>query len=156
MSTPHLPPDSAVPPTPRGVVPLGIDLGVVAGQRVVLLSLEVWEGWADLRFARVDVGATQRLTRRVPPVEAWSVTADGEPLQIFDAVGRGDRTFSNGEVRLVPAPALDAALRVTVEVVPGQPPLTTGVTLFDDGLDETVSPTGSGANERPDDGRNRQ
>lgn len=141
MSTPHLPPEIPLPPSPQGVVPLGIDLGVVAGQRVVLLSLEVWEGWADLRFARVDVGATQRLTRRVPPIAAWSVTADGQPLQIFDAVGRGDRTFSNGEVRLVPAPALDAALEVSVEVVPGQPPLTTGVTLFDDGLDQTVSPT---------------
>jgi hypothetical protein len=139
VSTPHLPPGIPLPPTPRGVVPLGIDLGAVAGQRVVLLSLEVWEGWADLRFARVDVGATQRLTRRVPPAAAWSITADGEPLQVFDAVGRGDRTFSNGEVRLVPAPALDAALEVRVEVVPGQPPLTTGVTLFDDGLDESVS-----------------
>jgi hypothetical protein len=124
---------------PRGVVPLGIDLGVVAGQRMVLLSLEVWEGWADLRFARVDVGATQRLTRRIPPADAWSITADGRPLRIFDAVGRGDRTFSNGEVRLVPAPALDAVLVVSVEVVPGEPSLTTGVTLFDDGLDETVS-----------------
>jgi hypothetical protein len=133
-----------VPPTPRGVVPLGIDLGVVAGQRVVLLSLEVWEGWADLRFARVDIGATQRLTRRVPPADAWSVTADGDPLEVFDAVGRGDRTFSNGEVRLVPAPGLDATLEVSVAVVPGEPPLTTAVTLFDDGLDETVSPTDAG------------
>ena len=132
MSTAHLPPEIALPPTPHGVVPLGIDLGSVAGQRVVLLSLEVWDGWADLRFARVDVGATTRLTRRIPPVEAWSVTADGEPLRILDAVGRGDRTFSNGEVRLVPSPALDATLEVSVEVVPGQPRLTTGVTLFDE------------------------
>lgn len=132
MSTPHLPPEITLPPAPRGVVPLGIDLGAVAGQRMILLSLEVWEGWADLRFARVDIGATQRLTRRVPPVEAWSVTADGEPLRIVDAVGRGDRTFSNGEVRLVPAPALDATLEVRVEVVPDHPPLSTGVTLFDE------------------------
>jgi len=151
VSTPHLPPGSASPPTPKGVVPLGIDLGAVAGQRMVLLSLEVWDGWADLRFARVDVGATQRLTRRVPPADAWTITADGQALEIFDAVGRGDRTFSNGEVRLVPAPALDATLEVRVEVVPGQPALSTGVTLFDDGLDETVSSTDPGTpEERPD------
>lgn len=129
MSTPHLPPDAAVPPVPRGVVPLGIDMGVSEGHRLVLLSLEVWQDWADLRFARIDVGATVRLTRRVPPTDQWEVRADGEPLTIFDAVGRGDRSFSNGEVRLVPAPSLTATLEVGVVVVPEATPLATTVAL---------------------------
>lgn len=123
MTAPHLPRGAPLPPVPRGVVPLGVDLGAVAGQRVVLLSLEVWDGWADLRFARIDVGATARLARRVPPAEAWSVGVDGRPVEVFDAVGRGDRAFSNGEVRLVPPPAPGARLDVAVRVVPGTEPL---------------------------------
>jgi len=129
MTAPHLPFDAPLPPVPRGVEPLGIDLGSSDGQRVLLLSLERWDGWADLRFARVDVGSTRRLTRRVPPAEAWSATADGIPLEVFDAVGRGDRLFSNGEVRLVPAPAPGSTLRIQVTVVPDSPPLTGEVTL---------------------------
>jgi hypothetical protein len=123
MTASHLPGDAPLPAVPRGVLPLGVDLGAVAGQRLVLLSLERWDGWADLRFARIDVGATARLTRRVPPAEAWAVTADGRPLEVFDAVGRGDRRFSNGEVRLVPAPQEGATLDVSVRVVPGAEPL---------------------------------
>lgn len=122
MTAPHLPADTPLPPVHRGVVPLGVSLGDDAGQRLVLLSLERWEAWGDLRFARIDVGAAQRLTRRVPPAEAWSVTADGEPVEVFDAVGRGDRAFSNGEVRLVPCPPPGARLEVTVTVVPGTRP----------------------------------
>jgi hypothetical protein len=123
MTASHLPLDAPLPPVPRGVVPLDLDLGAVAGHRLVLLSLEVWDGWADLRFARIDVAATARLTRRVPPADAWAVTADGRPLEVFDAVGRGDRRFSNGEVRLVPPPAPGATLAVTVRVLPGAEPL---------------------------------
>lgn len=129
MSGTHLPGSAGRPPRPRGVVPLDLDLGVTAGQRIVLLSLERWDGWADLRFARIDVGADAPLPRRVPPVDAWSITADGEPLEVTDAVGRGDRAFSNGEVRLVPAPPAGAHLQVGVRVVSGADPLTGGVTL---------------------------
>jgi hypothetical protein len=129
MSAPHLPHDAPSPPVPRGVVPLDIDLGAIAGQRVVLLSLERWDGWADLRFARIDIGATTRMARRVPPAEAWTVAADGRRLEVFDAVGRGDRWFSNGEVRLVPAPPAGATLAVSVLVVPGSEPLRARVVL---------------------------
>jgi len=83
-----------------------------------------WDGWADLRFVRIDVGADGRLSRRVPPAEAWAVLADDRELEIFDAVGRGDRSFSNGEVRLVPAPPEGVRLRVAVQVAPGTEPLT--------------------------------
>lgn len=132
MTAPHLPYDVPLPPVPRGVIPLGTEVGTAAGQRLVLLSLETWDGWADLRFARIDVGAQQRLTRRVPPAEAWQVTADGRPLEVFDAVGRGDRLFSNGEVRLVPCPQAGSTLAVTVTVVPSAPPLHAELVLADD------------------------
>ncbi len=131
MTAGHLPDDAPLPPAPCGVVPLDIDLGAAAGQRLVLLSLELWDGWADLRFARIDVGATARLARRVPPAEAWSAVADGRPLEIFDAVGRGDRRFSNGEVRLVPAPGAGSTVQVAVQVVPGTDPLVGRLVLPD-------------------------
>lgn len=129
VTAPHLPHGTPLPAVPRGVIPLGIDLGVAGGHQLVLLSLERWDGWADLRFARIDVGSEGRLARRVPPAEAWAVLADGVELEIFDAVGRGDRSFSNGEVRLVPAPGEHARLQVAVQVAPGTEPLSTQVQL---------------------------
>lgn len=107
-------------PIPRHVVPLLVDAGTVEGQRLVLLSLEVYEEWADLRFARIDVGATRPLPRRVPAVDAWTITSDdGQQVEVVDCVGRGDRSFSNGEARLVPPPRPGATLSVEVALVPG-------------------------------------
>ena len=116
------------PPTPVRVDPLLVDLGTVEGHQIVLLSLEVYETWADLRFARIDEPGADPLPRRVPPTDAWTVrTAEG-PLTVEDAVGRGDRAFSNGEVRVTPPPPADEALQVAVTVRPGTPPLTATVT----------------------------
>ena len=123
MSAPHLPDEAARPARPLGVVPLGVELGTAAGHRLVLLSLERWEGWADLRFARIDTGGGQRLSRRVPPAEQWRVHLDGRRAEIFDAVGRGDRWFSNGEVRVVPCPPAGSRLDVEVVLTAGSAPL---------------------------------
>ena len=123
MTAPHLPAGAPLPPVHRGVLPLGVELGIAAGHRLILLSLESWDGWADLRFARVDVGATARLTRRVPPAEAWRIRVDGDDIEVFDAVGRGDRSFSNGEVRLVPPPRAGSLLEVAVRITPDSEPL---------------------------------
>lgn len=114
-------------PVPARVDPLMVDLGTVEGHRVVLLSLEVYDTWADLRFARIDDGASRPLSRRVPPADAWTVRADDQSLTVVDAVGRGDRAFSNGEVRLSPPPAPGTPLDVVVTVVPGTPALTARV-----------------------------
>ena len=129
MSTPHLPPDLPRPLRAVTVVPLDLDLGVVDGHRLLLRSLEVWEGWADLRFARCDEGATRPLPRRVPPIAAWSVRADGRALEVLDVVGRGDREFSSGEARLRPAPGPGARFTVEVELSPGATPLRGELTL---------------------------
>ncbi len=121
-------PSSTPPPAPRRVDPLLVDLGAVEGHRVVLLSLEVYDRWADLRFARIAEDATRPLPRRVPPAEAWTVRADDTSLTVVDAVGRGDRDFSNGEVRLTPPPSAGAVLDVAVTLLPGTAPLTARVT----------------------------
>jgi hypothetical protein len=118
------------PPTPHRVVPLVVELGTVAGHRLVLLSVEVYGAWSDLRFARTDVAHERPLPRRVPPAEAWRVTGPDGPIEVLDAVGRGDRGFSNGEVRLATSPS-DAGERwtVEVEVLAGEPPLRATVEL---------------------------
>ena len=54
-------------------------------------------------------------------------TADGA-LHVEDAMGRGDRAFSNGEVRLSPPPPAGHTLQVAVTVLPGTAPLTASVT----------------------------
>lgn len=110
-------------------MPLLADLGSVAGHRLVLLSLEMYDQWADLRFARIDDEGSLALPRRIPPADAWQVTADGTPLTVHDAVGRGDRNFSNGEVRLDPPPAGTHHLDVWVTLLPGHPPLVGSVAL---------------------------
>lgn len=116
-----------MPPVPVRVDPLLVDLGEVEGHRVILLSLEVYDTWADLRFARIDETAVRPLPRRVPPAESWTVRVGDRSLDVLDAVGRGDRGFSNGEVRLSPAPPAGAALDVAVTVIPGTAPLTARV-----------------------------
>lgn len=113
-------------------MPLLADLGVAGGHRLTLLSVELYDGWADLRFVRVDEGADRPLPRRVPPTSAWRIASGGQRLEVLDAVGRGDREFSNGEVRLRPAPALEAPLDVVVELVGDQPPLRTRTELTAD------------------------
>ena len=108
---------------------LETDLGTVAGHRLLLRSLEIWDGWADLRFARIDEGASRPLPRRVPPTGAWRVWLDDAPVEVLDAVGRGDREFSNGEARLAAASWSGGHLRVEVELLPDTPALRGEVTL---------------------------
>ncbi len=110
-------PTAPTAPRPRRVVPLVVTAGEAGGPRLDLLSAEVWDGWWDLRFARVATSPdAPPLPRRVPPDASWSVTDDrGSAYEVVECVGRGDRGFSNGEVRLRPALA-DDATAITVEV----------------------------------------
>ncbi len=101
---------------PQRVDPLVVELGTAAGHRLVLLSVEVYDEVADLRFARIDIDATRPLARRVPAADAWRITVDGTPVRVLDAVGRGDRAFSNGEVRFAPPPRPGARLAVEVDL----------------------------------------
>ncbi len=98
-------------------------LGSTDGHRLVLLSVEVYDDVADLRFARIDDDGTTPLARRVPAADAWAIAIDGQRATIIDAVGRGDRSFSNGEVRFRPPPPPGATLQVRATLAPDAPPL---------------------------------
>lgn len=113
--------DQPWPPRPRRVVPLDLDVGVVAGHRLWVRSIEDWGGWMDVRVARVDELGQRPLPRRLPPPDAWRAWVDGEERDVADAVGRGDRRFSDGEVRLRPGLPDDACtLTLTAELLAGE------------------------------------
>lgn len=113
---------------PVAVTPLLADLGLNDGQRIVLLSFEHYTDWSDLRFARIDEGADRPIARRVPAAGAWTVTVPGNLHEVVDAVGRGDRAFSNGEVRIQPALTPGTEVHVTVRVTPDSAPIGASVT----------------------------
>ena len=109
------------PPRPRRVVPVDVDAGSVAGHRLWVRSIEDWGGWMDVRVARVDEAGTRPLPRRLPPPDAWRAWLDGEELAVADAVGRGDRRFSDGELRLRPGlPDGPCRLTITAALLPGE------------------------------------
>lgn len=116
---PHLPDDITVPHAPVAVRPLMVEAGRAAGHRLVLLSIEDWGVWADLRFARIATPGAPPLARRFPMASDWSIEADGVPLEVIDVAGRGNRGFSNGEVRLRPPPAPGTHLRLRAVLAPG-------------------------------------
>jgi hypothetical protein len=116
---PHLPSDVTAPERPVAVRALITDVGVAAGHRLVLLSIEDWGPWADLRFGRIATPGAQPLARRIPLATDWSVSIDGQPAEILDVAGRGDRGFSNGEVRIRPSPQPGSRLRLRAQLAPG-------------------------------------
>lgn len=114
---------------PVRIDPLLVELATALGHRLVALSLEVYDTVADLRFARIDVEGCHALARRVPARDAWQLRVDGRPVEVVDAVGRGDRSFSNGEVRFTPPPPPGASLDVTVRLGRDTDPATTTIVL---------------------------
>jgi hypothetical protein len=60
-----------------GAVAIGRQFEVEAGQRLVLLALEVWSGWFDLRYAAVPApGAKDPPASALRGLETWKVTDD--------------------------------------------------------------------------------
>ena len=116
---PHLPPGVSVPERPAAGRPRLAEVGEAAGHRLVLLSVEDWGPWADLRFGRIATPGAVPLARRIPLATDWDVWIDGEPAEILDVAGRGDRSFSNGEVRIRPAPTPGSRLRLRALLAPG-------------------------------------
>ncbi len=116
---PHLPPGMTAPERPVAVRPLLADVGEAAGHRLVLLSIEDWGPWSDLRFGRVATPGAAPLARRIPLATDWVVSIDGVPAEVIDVAGRGDRSFSNGEVRIRPSPTPGSLLRLRAQLAPG-------------------------------------
>jgi hypothetical protein len=122
---PHLPPGAGIPAAPRAVRPLLLEVGEAAGHRLLLLSIEDWGAWADIRFSRLSNPGAPPLARRIPLATDWEVTIDGIAAEVVDVAGRGDRGFSNGEIRIRPAPEPGATLGLRALLAPGAAVTTT-------------------------------
>jgi hypothetical protein len=109
------------PPELVRVVPLAREVAAESGLRVVLISLEVWSGWFDLRYAllpRMDA----------PPQEValdWRVADDlGTDYTITGMAAGGGPLLRVQQLDFRPAPPTDArtlTLTVSERSEPAQP-----------------------------------
>jgi hypothetical protein len=109
------------PPELVRVVPLAREVAAESGLRVVLISLEIWSGWFDLRYAllpRMDA----------PPQEValdWRVTDDlGTDYTITGMAAGGGPLLRVQQLDFRPAPPTDArllTLTVSERSEPAQP-----------------------------------
>jgi hypothetical protein len=99
----------AGPPKLVRIVPIGQEVEIAKGHRLVLLSLEIWSDWTDLRVGLV--GAEQ-----LPPSlgsgrhDAWTLADDlGTSYECLGARVEGDDRFQVHQVTFVPSPPSEAA-----------------------------------------------
>jgi hypothetical protein len=109
----------SAPVQPVAVHPLIVDAGEASGHRLVVLSIEDWGAWSDLRFGRIATPGATPLARRIPLANDWQISIDGVVAEVLDVAGRGDRGFSNGEVRFRPSPPPGSSVTLRAELAPG-------------------------------------
>jgi hypothetical protein len=98
------------------VVPLAREVYRGYGYRVVLMSLEVWSGWLDLRYALLPADAPPGST---PPEIAldWRISDDaGTPYEVCGVASSGARLLRIHQFSFLPAPPEDAR-RLTLTAV---------------------------------------
>jgi ClpA/ClpB-like protein len=89
------------------VVPLAREVFRGSGYRVVLISLELWSGWLDLRYALLRGDAPPGST---PPEVGldWRVADDaGTPYELCGLASSGARLLRVHQLSFMPAPAGD-------------------------------------------------
>jgi hypothetical protein len=90
------------------VVPLAREVFRGSGHRVVLISLELWSGWLDLRYALLPADAPPGAT----PAEIvldWRVTDDaGTTYELCGLASSGARLLRVHQLSFMPAPPTDA------------------------------------------------
>jgi Clp amino terminal domain, pathogenicity island component len=96
------PPPAAgrAPAEPLRVVPLATEAASGEGWRLVLLSLEIWSAWVDLRYAVLGSAAGQ-----LPPPLRWRLADDaGGAYTDAGSSSGGDQLLQVHQVRFQPAP----------------------------------------------------
>jgi ClpA/ClpB-like protein len=90
------------------VVPLAREVFRVSGLRIVLISLELWSGWLDLRYALLPEEAPPGST---PPEIAldWRLADDvGTSYELSGVASSGARRLRVHQLSFMPAPAAEA------------------------------------------------
>jgi hypothetical protein len=111
----------AGPPKLVRIVPIGQEAEFAKGHRLVLLSLEIWSDWTDLRVALVGA-------ERLPPslgsarYDAWTLADNlGTSYECLGTRVEGDDRFQVHQTTFVPSPPPEAsALTLTLLATKGR------------------------------------
>jgi Clp amino terminal domain, pathogenicity island component len=109
------------PPELVRVVPLAREVFRGSGLRVVLLSLEIWSGWLDLRYALlpVDPQGPQGAQLEVAVDLDWRVSDDtGTTYELMGMATGGGRLLRIHQLGFRPAPP-EAARTLTLQIGEG-------------------------------------
>jgi|Tabmets5t2r1_1033131.scaffolds.fasta_scaffold05659_3 Clp amino terminal domain, pathogenicity island component len=109
------------PPELARVVPLGREVFRGSGLRVVLISLEIWSGWLDLRYALLPVDPQEpQATQLELAVDLdWRVSDDaGTTYELMGAATGGGRLLRIHQLGFRPAPP-EAARVLTLQLGQG-------------------------------------
>jgi hypothetical protein len=109
------------PPELARVVPLGREVFRGSGLRVVLISLEIWSGWLDLRYALlpVDPQGPQGAQLELAVDLDWRVSDDaGTTYELIGAATGGGRLLRVHQLGFRPAPP-EAARVLTLQLGQG-------------------------------------
>jgi hypothetical protein len=111
------------PPELVRVVPLAREVLRGFGIRMVLISLEVWTGWLDLRYALLPDQPPTSAPMHDIAIE-WQVTDDaGTGYELAGAASGGGRLLRIHQLTVRPAPP-EQARRLTLTLTDGETPTT--------------------------------
>jgi hypothetical protein len=111
------------PPELVRVVPLAREVFRGFGIRMVLLSLEIWSGWLDLRYGLLPDQPPTSAPMHDIAVE-WQITDDaGTGYELAGAASGGGRLLRIHQLTIRPAPP-EQARRLTLTLTDGESPTT--------------------------------
>jgi hypothetical protein len=107
------------PPDLVRVVPIARQVDVGEGLRLVLLSLEIWSGWLDLRLAAVCSAPGDSASRLLATSTGWTLADDlGTSYRQVGHSSSGDDSMSLGQVSFQPSPP--AEVKTLTLALPGE------------------------------------
>jgi Clp amino terminal domain, pathogenicity island component len=104
------------PPELARVVPIGRQVEIGEGLRLVLLSLEIWSGWLDLRLATVCSAPGRSASQLLASYSDWQLSDDLDTdYRQVGTSSSGDDQLHLGQVSFQPSPPPEAK-RLTLTV----------------------------------------
>ena len=100
---------SPVPPRLLRVVPIAREVEISEGRRLILVSLDIWSEWADLRVSLSSSADERRAALGTARYDAWSMTDDlGTEYQCLGTSIGGDDLFQEHQATFTPSPSPEA------------------------------------------------
>jgi hypothetical protein len=98
-----------VPPTLTRVVPIAREVEISEWRRLVLLSLEIWSDWVDLRVSVSSAEGERRAPLGTAAYDDWTLADDlGTTYQRLGTSISGDDLFQVHQATFAPSPPAEA------------------------------------------------